>query len=345
LDVIGKLKRPDGTFVPSLFESDFTRREPSTMSRLTSPASSVYLWKERGMLEGTTPTTTGYPGMGSSARNNENQLLALQLLATTHPFAPVFSVPVAIKELAEVAGMFKLAAKGFASYVGGQYLNYRFGWKAFIRDIQTLHGITKEIEKRFLDFNHLLEHGNTRKRRTLGVTGGRTGGANTTLHSAYGRIVRGTTYGTWAMRTYGTVTWGVNGERLVPVDDLKRFNLAVQTIFDLGEIDAPTLYELVPFSWLVDYFYTIGDALHSQHMKYNITPYDVCIMRHWLHRVRHVPLSYDSDITINKSGQFVREIKTRDVVNPTSTPILTFDLLRGDRWKVILALAGKFSRA
>jgi hypothetical protein len=266
----------------------------------------------------------------------------LALVTTTHPFAPDFSVPVAIKELVEVASLFELAAKSFAGFVGGAYLNYRFGWKAFHRDVQTLTGIMKHIEHRIKVFNRLIKQGNTRMLVELANMSQTDEYPNTTLHSAYSTTVRGTLKVQKTMKTWGTVRWRVVGDVELPVDELEKFNLAVKTVFDLGEIDAPTMWELLPFSWLVDYFYNVGDILQSQHMRYLLQPTDICIMRHYSQVTRTSVTQIPSNVSLGNEGYYLRDIKSRDVVNVPQTPSLSFDLITHDRWKVIAALAAKF---
>lgn len=342
-DVWKKLKRPDGSLPPSHFESIRTFSRPILFSRNYTGGAWIYNFDGRPCTTGpTVPGTQGYPPVTSTARQQENQILASELIARTHPFAPVYSVPVAIRELAEVASLFHFAAKTFAGFAGNTYLNYRFGWLSFYRDVQTLLSITKEIEARAKDFNYLVKHGHTRKKLRLGSDTGKTGGPNYTHHSAFGVQITGPYTTRWRLQKWGSVTWSLQDGSLLPLDELSQFNRAVSVVFDLEEMDAPTLWELIPFSWLVDYFYNIGTALQSRHMQYKIQPYDVCIMRHYIHDARAEVAGKPSNVVINRSGFFTREIKTRDFVIPSLQPSLSFDLLRADRWKVLLALAAKF---
>lgn len=344
-DVVGKLKRPDGSLTPSFFESNTTLRLPGTFSRLNPPGTMSWCMKGRCFQEDLNVSTSGYPTAGSNARNNANALIAARVVANTHPFAPYFSVPVAIKEMVELGTLFKLAAKSFAEFTGNAYLNYRFGYVQFVRDVRDLAGIMKHLEKRIRDFNFILEHGYTRKRVKIGVTGGGSNSPDSVLHSTYSVIIRGDFQQEWTMETWATIVWGVNGKKLLPTDQLALFNEAVRYALDVKDIDAATLWQLIPFSWLVDYFLNVGDILQSQHLRYDVQPYDICIMRHYIRTVRLTPTDYGSTVTINSPGFYQKEIKTRDVVNPPLTSSLSFDLIQSDRWKVILALLAKFSRA
>jgi hypothetical protein len=145
------------------------------------------------------------------------------------------------------------------------------------------------------------------------------------------------------METWGTVTWGLKGENVLPVDELSRFNMAIKVVFDLNEIDAATLWDLIPFSWLIDYFTNVGDLLQSAQMRYVIQPYDICIMREFLNDTTTIVTDKPSSVVVTGTGSYTRHIKTRDVVFPSFTPSLSFDLLTGDRWKVVAALLASLS--
>lgn len=343
VDYIGKIKLPDGSLPSSHFDSDTIQRFPSRINRASGGGIGAWYFSDRVIYETFAPATSGYPSRDSITRINQNADYALRLVAETNPMLSVFSIPVAIKELAEVASMFELAAKSFAGYVGGAYLNYRFGWKAFVRDVKTLHGITKSLEIRLKDFERLLKQGGTRKRLILEETNGSFINSNVFLQSAYGVTVKGDVRTTWSLKTWGTVKWSMTDYTLVPVDELERFNRAVSTVFDIDDIDAETLWELIPFSWLVDYFYDIGTVLKSQHLRYRLQPYDICVMRHYTALATTAITSKPSSVSVTGGGRYLREIKSRDVVQMPETPSISFDLLTADRWKVILALAAKFA--
>lgn len=343
IDYHKKLKRPDGSLPPSNFDSTVTLRSPPRLSRpyLTN---TLWIFDGREFYSDYTPSLSGYPTRDSGTRISQNNLYALDMVSRSHPFAPVFSIPVAIKEMAELASLFKIATDSFGNMIGSGYLNYRFGWQAFLRDLKTLSEITKSLEYRIRDFNRLLEKGHLRRRVKLNHELWETTQTNVATHSAYGVQIRSTLKHTYSLTTWGTLQWGLTDRTAIPVDELAKFNLAWTTIFDIKDLDAQTVWELIPFSWLVDYFINIGDLLGSQYMRYAIQPYDLCIMRHYTHRTVTLTTSKPAAVTINNEGIFTREVKSRDFWPVPATPTLYFDLITSDRWKVILALLGRFSK-
>lgn len=341
-DVVGKRKGPMGLMPPSFFESTSTFMRPILISRDVGCNSSAWSFFGRPCTTGpTVPAADGYLQPDSSGRQFQNQRLAQELIAASHPFAPVYSVPVAIKELAEAASLFDFAIKSLIGGAAKYYLNYRFGWKQFHQDLKTLGTITKELEARIRMFQALTKNGHFIVHRYLLTEKGEPVTSNRIHHSAYGATCTGPYTSQWKTRIWGSLTWRVTGRLDIPVDELGMFNKALSVILDLESIDEHTAWNLIPFSWLADYFVSMGSYLQNQQARYTLQPTDVCIMRHYKHEARASVTGGSSGIS-STPGYFRREIKTRDVVTPVDAPLLSFDLLRGDRWIVILALIAKF---
>lgn len=342
IDVVGKKKGPMGLMPPSFFESTSTFMRPILLNREAGCKSAIWSLYGRPCTTGpTVPAATGYLSPESSARFSQNQSLAQEMIANNHPFAPVYSIPVAIKELVEVASLFDLGFKSLMGFAGNTYLNYRFGWKQFHQDLKTLASITKDLERRIRMFKALTKDGHFHVKQFLRKESGTIPEYIGVHHSAYGITATGPYSSSWNTKIWGSFTWRVTGELDIPVDELGMFNKALSVILDLESIDKHTAWNLVPFSWLVDYFLSVGSYLQSQQARYVLQPVDVCIMRHYVHEARATVTGGSAGIT-STSGYFRREIKTRDVVFPADAPLLSFDLLRADRWKVILALIAKF---
>jgi len=257
----------------------------------------------------------------------------------------VYSIPVGIKEMLELSSLFSIAAKSLAGLVANGYLTYRFGLLAFIRDIKTLHGITTNLEYRIREYRSLLEKGYFSRKVKFGKDKGSFTESDVYFQSAYGVTIRCSVKHEWTLETWGTLRWALIDQDFLPLDELSRFNLAVKTIFDLGKIDALTLWELLPFTWLIDYFDNASQILASQSLRYRLQPWSLCVMRHYTHKASTTVTTKTASVSINNEGTYFREIKSRDVVTPPTSPSLSFDLLEADRWAVVLSLIAKFRDA
>lgn len=273
-----------------------------------------------------------------------NNYLATSLLQRSNPFRTEYSVPVAFKELIEVALMFKFAASGFLAFGGNSYLNYKFGWESFARDIRTLAGITTHIERRIREINSLAEHGSLRRKLTLEAKTSNSVFPNTVIFSSYGVTVRATVEQFMSVKYTGSVTWRLNNGIKLPTEPLSVFNQAVRLAFDLEEVTAATLYELIPFSWLADYFIQLGPLLNAGRGNVKVTAHDICIMREYESRTKATVSSIPAGVSYFGAGTDIRVSKERDVVSVPTYPLPNLALLNLGQMKVLLALAAKFSR-
>ncbi len=282
-----------------------------------------------------------FKARGSFARIIENNELAVKLLERTNPFRTEFSVPVFIKELVEIALMFRLAASSFAGYVGGQYLNYRFGWVAFVDDIKTLSTITEELEHRIRELVSLQKHGGLRRKISLDATALSGSISNFPTNSTWGFQCRVQMNWSKEIHFTGSVRWVPTRDFSEDLRKLSVVNLAFRKVFDLETIDPETVWQMIPFSWLVDYFADIGGYLAATNGAAKLLPYDICIMREYTCVDQGVRTSthpyYVSDLC-----KYTLHSKCRDVVNDITFPGLRFNLLSASRWKVLLALFLKF---
>lgn len=282
-DVIKKKKREKDKFPfvevgltpASDFFLDRIARHPSRMSGHTSNRgrNTVDFW--------TTTVSALVPALpipSSAAILRQRRDFTHKLLAKTNPLTPEVSVPVMIAELVEVATLFKLAAGTFLSQVSGNYLNIQFGWKPFLSDLKALASITELVEKRAKQIASLGKQGGLRTRafihsevvtNSLEPTGAIQSLTDGTIR---GPIRRYTRYS-----VHGTCRWGFRGD---PPDltKLELFNRAAREVLDLEIPDPATVWEMIPFSWLIDYFVDVNSWLSASEGHLEIYPFDICLV-------------------------------------------------------------------
>jgi len=331
--------RKDGLLPPSPLYLFQVERTPMTVTRSPSVLPWTYHgWSVHHEYTPNTPfKTTGL------AHINENLLYTNRLLSKTFPFRSEFSVPVAIKELLDVSTLFQFAAQGFASYIGSQYLKYRFGLLPFVSDIRTLAQITKKLESRIKEYNTLAKTGKLRRKHVkLDVLTDEQTSYDVTLHTEGAMFIDGTRTSRYTMEVYGSVTWKPKEGTELKLSGLGAFNKAVESLFDLGELDAETVWKLLPWSWLVDYFVDFSSYLESLEWNKLVYPLDITITRVHRTHAKEEATQYNSEVTILNPGNFHVKLIERDVVNPTEVPTGTFQFLDFQDWKILAALATKF---
>jgi hypothetical protein len=284
------------------------------------------------------------PALGSTSRINENNNLALSVLAETNPFRPEYSVPISIKELIDLGTLFKISTSSFASYAGSAYLTYKFGWQQFVNDIKTLHGITSTLEKRIREFNSLTKKGGIRRSVYLKTVRSNYLNASSTIHSTWGVNVDAKVTGKYTCKTHGTVRWTIREGYDTSLTKLQAFNTAVTAVFDLGIPDKQTVWGLIPFSWLVDYFIDV-DAWYTASINTKfIEFYDLCIVRHCESSFKQQVISKPASITITGDGVYGRSHIERDVVTSVAFPTSSIQFLNKNQMLTVAALLANFKR-
>jgi hypothetical protein len=291
---------------------------------------------------------SGYDGGHASApygKDLGNDAYVLRLLARTNPMRPVYSIPVAIREMVELTLLFQLHAKSFLKFVGGAYLNYRFGWTAFYKDILTLAKLVDSINSRVKELNSLVQHGGLRRNIPLDSFGVSTSGEHY-IFSSWGTFLEGHWEWSTDWKIWGSVRWYPTDYQLIPTEPADTWLLAVRQSLDLESIDSKTLWDLLPWSWLVDYFTNIGDKLAATEGQALIRPSDVCIMRQ-TRTVLRSTRRYTGTLRDNIKGGNCRvttTTKSRKVItSPPGDMKISWDLLSISESKVVLALLARLA--
>lgn len=240
-----------------------------------------FAYNKYSQVPATMPDATGSvssPVGGWSSLEPSNSEIIAKILANTNPYRYTISIPVLILELLDATSLLKFAAKSFAGLFGGGFLNWKFGYLNMIRDIKTLATITRAIEDRVKEFNDLISAGGSR-RRVLVSKKTSSNDYNSTFFSSFLGSWGGKVHSQYQSRIWGSVHWHPARDKLLEVQALTDFNSAVAHVLDVDFPDPSTVWEAIPFSWLIDYFVNIGDALKAVENSDLVIPSDLCIMR------------------------------------------------------------------
>lgn len=339
-------------------------RKTPPLLRGMLPASNcrITYWQQKPVLAYRELTPIAFEGYPSSAwlphdsviplirpgytTAQDNARLALLLLERTNPFRPEFSVPVYIKELVEIGGMFRLAARTFAGFAGGAYLNYKFGWQTFVQDLGVLNQITKALERRIRELISLQKHGGLSRRNVyLDSRGGSNVANNVLINSSWGWSLYTNRTASATVKVHGSIRWVPSRDFAEDLKKLGVVNLAFRKLFDLDKIDSLTTWQMIPFSWLADFFVDIGGYLSATNGQMVLTPYDICIMRVYESIATYtptVPVSSNGIRNLGNGRGYVRIYDRTYYPTPPSFPTIRRGLLSWSQWKIVLALFAKF---
>lgn len=201
-------------------------------------------------------------------------------LANLNPNRPAVDLPVSIAELKDLPKMVKnlgdllrLGRSGLSKDVvktmAETHLNWQFGWAPLINDLSQLLGFTDMVNDR-LDYLKKLD-GGTDVARRLGHLP-ETSNTDRILwaNDGHGKLYY-EFYQTTTWKTEGWYTARVALNTPLPDTDRKQRELARNAALGLN-LSPSTAWNLIPWSWLVDWFANTGDLIS---LTQNAIPYRV----------------------------------------------------------------------
>lgn len=188
-----------------------------------------------------------------------------------------------IAELREVGKLLSVKIKNLLNVVGSAYLAVAFGWKPLISDAKKLAMMANIIRKKISFLRNNAQKAIKRKRvlynytDDLGVVGTYPVGYTVPFNTIeFARNTVNKVYGSASYRaTYHAVTrYELPKESDLPWWDEEAYQYLI------GLRPDPTLiWELAPFSWLVDWFVNIGDFVEARWSSHIV---ETTILEEWI---------------------------------------------------------------
>jgi hypothetical protein len=235
-------------------------------------------------------------GMGHLALNGDNlntvnaNSWATTWAARTNPNRPSVSLPVMVAELRDIPRTIRTLALGQfpdkrdKKYnVGRHYLAYSFGIEPLVKDIERLFKFSDSVDKRVNELDRLSSKGglhrriNLRERTADGTVGTTTVSSITSILFHANAVVK-TESKTWA-----TGWWLPSGDlpRNTQKETLRKARLLVLGLLrnkTISVSDFSDAWELLPWSWMADWFGNIGEFLMANRNDVPCSPHNICIM-------------------------------------------------------------------
>jgi hypothetical protein len=212
------------------------------------------------------------------------QYWATKALANLNPSAPTVDLPLFLFEFKDFPRMLKnlgdVLLGGNPRAIPEGYLAYSFGWKPLFSDLMGLLNLQKSIEDRMRYLRNLEE--GTHMRRSLGS------GVVQHVVTPNG-FHAGFTAWTGSPILIADVTvvekqkvwFTANAKLVTPLPAATVLDNYVRTdvLRALGLTGSfSTLWNAIPWSWLIDYFLNIGDFLEAQRGWIQLSVPQMCIM-------------------------------------------------------------------
>jgi len=262
-----------------------------------------------------------------------NSTSALRGVNATNPNRPYVDVPVAVFELAEIASLIRTSGKRLIERIGSTNLRYQFGVAPLISDVDKLLQFTQFVDQRIAELERLLGPRGLRRTVELGTW-------EATRTEAKYLQSQGTLINV-NVRTHTQVTVRVHC-RWEPVlgtwatlkSPSKRRAIAMRALKG-STIDIATIWELIPWSWLIDWCSNIGLLMQANR---NLVPAQLTtcqVMKHTKTSYR-TPHYSSGGVTCTPIWA-TRETMTRDpgIVIPSAH----FPFLSGKQMGILGSLA------
>lgn len=275
----------------------------------------------------------GVPSVGVSATT---------ALARTNPGRAVVSLPVFVGELRDLPHAIKSAGDFIRSRRGrglkgisGQYLGYQFGWKPLFDDLRKMLQFQDHVDKRSRELARLYAKGGLKRRVELGTWSSHAE-TNVTLDSTMGssEFVTARKSTDTSVRRWATVRWRPTKTHQVITDLLLR-RLARKAVFGIS-IQAEDAWNLMPWTWLADWFSNCGDFLEAYNNRIPAACSVVNVMTHT--KTQSVYRRTDSTSWV-KGGDSRSEVETKNRSLSFGTIEADFQFLSGRQLSILGALA------
>lgn len=208
---------------------------------------------------------------------------ATELVSKTNPSRPVVDIPVFAAELRELPQLMLKRSGDIGRDISSGRLSAEFGWKPLLGDIKTLLDFQKHFDDRVRELTHLDRSGIRRKRKLFTGSSVPTAVYNGPLEWTRSCKVDGIMTAVTRIEVWGFCRWRPTRmpSSILGFQHNDRNLRALSAIAGINPylLDASTLWELIPFSWLADWCSNAGDYLASQRNIVGASVYDVQIMR------------------------------------------------------------------
>lgn len=265
-----------------------------------------------------------------------NVAAATRGAARTNPSRPSVDVPTELAQLHQVPDIIRQAGENELGRVGGANLGYQFGLAPIIQDVRGLSGMQKQIADRADELLRAERQGGIK--RTVVVDAGSNQESRLTYLQTDGLFIRENVQW-WTGETVKVhARWVPDGSYAPLSQSNREYVLMRRALRALtgGTIDGATAWELIPWSWLVDYFGNVGEYFQASRNIVGLELADVAVMRHTVTKVQW-PGASASDWS---ASGFSASWETKTRATSFVAPMLSSDyFFNGNQMGILASLA------
>jgi hypothetical protein len=209
-----------------------------------------------------------------------------ELLARTNPSRPEI-VPLTLLQdiydlprmLKDVGKLLKTPRKLLSAREGAnQYLGAQFGWLPLVKDVHDLLDFQSHVQRRKAELDRLYSGSGLRRHLHLGDHS-HDEDSNVFLESNAGLSILSRQSLKYSSRQWGVVRWKPNVTPGHDPTDTDRIKLARRVASGMtSEATIKGLWDLIPWTWIVDWFTNVGDFALQYSNTVPANSQDACVM-------------------------------------------------------------------
>lgn len=279
-----------------------------------------------------TDVPANFPHLSVSGTKTNVQA-ATEAVARSNPSRPYVDVPVALLELGDVTQLIRDSGRSLIRRAAGANIKYQFGIAPLASDIAKLLRFHEQVDRRVRQIERLS--GPRGFRRTMEIdAGSNTGTAIKSFQSVYASVSN-VCYAETAVAVRAHTRWRAASGMSQYRSPASMRALARRALLGLT-VDFSTLWEAMPWSWLIDWGSNIGTYLKANRNIVPATLTEVSVMRHT--RTNWWTYSWGPSNGLSMTPfQFTRESKVRVLSHASPTAHLPF--LSGRQVGILASLA------
>jgi hypothetical protein len=275
--------------------------------------------------------------------SGERELLAVDLLAATNPSRSSVNVPAFIGELKDLPQLVKVQGQGVLRAIANANLSFRFGFAPLLSDVRKMCNFIDSSEKKFNELRNLRDKKALRKRISFGYEQIEDPPFGVILHSQ-GPFITGTRTNVYTRQAWGTVEWKLDpGTDIPKATDAELLKLARRLTYGITTYGAAkTAWELLPWSWMADWFGNTQQFIEAHDNTVPCTYSRACYMATTKGSavIEVDPSSIPSGISL-KGGQiriWVTRKRRFPLVAVSPIPLPKLPILDGGKWSILASL-------
>lgn len=190
-------------------------------------------------------------------------------VANTNLSAPKVQTAALLAEMRDLPGLFKSVGANMSKYGANEYLKFQYGWRPLVSDLRKLITTLDKVDNQLKGLNRLNKVGVLRRRyeppgATETIRDFKTIELTTDLIPAGGGALAISVSTEMLVRRWAVTEWtAVSPSNLLPSIGKSQLDKVRFAAFG-ANIDGPTMWQIMPWSWLIDWSTNMSEYISSQ---------------------------------------------------------------------------------